>query len=270
MDSVSLDVSAAIATITLDRPDKLNAIDAAMLESLEHALDEAEANEDVRAIVLQGEGRAFSAGFDLASPAFDAGDPEAMRSELRRDFGAILRFWDCSKPLVAAVHGYCLGSSMEICALCDATVAADDCVFGAPEVGYGSGIVCLVLPWIVGFKAASEMLLTGDNIDAGRALELGLVNKVVPPAKLRGEARAMARRIATNDALAVRLTREAIRNSFTIAGFRRALEEALAYDLRIETTETPESRAFKAVMDKDGLKAALAWRAARLEEADAP
>lgn len=266
MSLVSLEISTHLAVITLNRPDKLNAINAPMLDDLERALDAAEANDDVRAIILQGAGRAFSAGFDLGSPAFDSGDPGEIRRELARDFRGILRFWDCPKPLIAAVHGYCLGSSMEICALCDVTIAADDCVFGAPEVGYGSGIVCLVLPWIVGMKAASEMLLTGGNIDARRALALGLVNEVVPVGDLRAAAAAVARRIAENDALAVRLTKEAIHRSLEAVGFRRALETAFEYDVRIETTSTPESEAFNTVMAKDGLKAALAWRASRISE----
>lgn len=266
MSLVSLEFTAHLAFITLNRPDKLNAINAAMLDELEQALGAAEANEDVRAIVLQGAGRAFSAGFDLGSPAFDHGDPGAIRQELARDFQGIMRFWDCPKPLIAAVHGYCLGSSMEICAMCDVTVAADDCVFGAPEVGYGSGIVCLVLPWMVGLKAANEMLLTGGNIDARRALALGLVNEVVPASDLRAAATAIARRIAANDALAVRLTKEAIHRSLEAAGFRRALETAFEYDVRIETTSTPESEAFNNVMSREGLKAALAWRASRLSE----
>lgn len=266
MTCISLDVAAHIAFITLNRPDKLNAINMEMLDELERALDDAEGNDDVRAIVLQGEGRAFSAGFDLESPAFGARDPDEIRRELARDFRGIMRFWDCPKPIVAAVHGYCLGSSMEICAVCDVTLAAEDCIFGAPEVGYGSGIVCLVLPWVVGFKHANEMLLTGGNIDAVRAVEIGLVNRAVPPGDLRREAAALAGRIAANDALAVRLTKEAIHRSLETAGFRHALEAALEYDVLIETTDTPESGAFRAVMEREGLKAALAWRAAELRQ----
>ena len=267
MALVAFDVSGGLAFITLNRPDKLNAINGAMLEELEQALDAAEDDDRVRAIVLRGEGRAFSAGFDLGSPAFDAG-AEAIREELTRDFSVIMRFWDCRKPTVAAVHGYCLGSSMEISAVCDITIAADDCRFGAPEVRYGSGIVCLVLPWIVGVKNAKELLLTGASIDAARALAIGLVNRVVPAEELRSVSESVAREIAGNDPEAVRLTREAINLGYETAGLRRALAQALEYDIRIETTETPESAAFDKVMKADGLKAALAWRAAQLQKQD--
>src|SRR5688572_2150245 len=106
-----------------------------MLEELERALDRAEQDDEVRAIVLRGKGRAFSAGFDMEA-AESGNDPESVRRELARDLKLIMRFRDCSKPVVAAVHGYCLGSSLEISAVCDLTIAADDCRFAVPEVKY--------------------------------------------------------------------------------------------------------------------------------------
>jgi enoyl-CoA hydratase len=148
--------------------------------------------------------------------------------------------------------------------VCDITIAAADSRFGAPEVKYGSGIVCLVLPWLVGLKNAKELLLTGDNdVDAERAQAMGLVNRIVDPGALAGESLALARRIAANDALAVQLTKKAINRGAEIGGLRRALEEALEIDVQIETTETPESREFNTIMQSDGLKAALDWRAGK-------
>lgn len=267
MPSVQLEHLGDVARITLNRPEKLNAIDAGMLDQLEQILDSIERREDVRAILLDGNGRAFSAGFDIESAA-PASRGDDLRRELERDFEVIMRFWDCPKPIVAAVHGYCLGSSMEIAALCDVTIAADDSRFGAPEVKYGSGIVCLVLPWIIGYKNASELLLAGDsNIDAARAASIGLVNRVVPAAALETEALAMARQIAANDAFAVRLTKRAIHRSMDIAGMRQALREALDLDIEIETTETEESAAFNDILREKGMKAALAWRSQHTRDA---
>jgi enoyl-CoA hydratase len=219
--------------------------------------------------LLNGNGRAFSAGFDMNAPQPGDEDEqsriERIRRELQRDFDVIMRFWDCPKPTVAAVHGYCLGSAMEMTAVCDVTVAADDCRFGAPEVRYGNGIVCLILPWIVGLKNAKELLLSGStDIDAPRALSIGLVNRVVGSGSLQQAARETALQIAANDSLALRLTKQAINRSFELAGMRQALQEALEFDVRIETTETPESSAFNAIMEKEGLKAAISWRAAQV------
>lgn len=264
MPSVDFDVTGSIARLTLDRRDKLNAIDAAMLDELENALGRAEADDRVRAIVLSGRGRAFSAGFDLNETAKRDGESKAerIRRELTRDFDAIMRFWDCPKPIVAAVHGYCLGSAMELTAVCDITIAAEDARFGAPEVRYGSGIVCLIVPWILGYKKATELLLTGrKDVDAAEACRIGLVNRVVPGPELHSQALAVARSLAANDALAVRLTKKAIRRSFDAAGIREALASALEHDIQIETSDTPESQAFNEKLAREGLGAALAWRA---------
>ncbi len=250
-----------IARITLDRPDKLNAISAAMVGELHRALDAAERDTAVRSIVLDGNGRAFSAGFDLEDEA--GGDIDALRRMLQADLDIIMRFWDCPKPTIAAVHGYCLGSAMEMAVACDVTISAAGCRFGAPEVRYGSGIVALLLPWLIGPKPAKELLLTGDDrVSAERALALGLVNRVVPAETLLASALDVAREIACNDPVAVQLTKQAINRSYDIAGLREALRQALELDVVIEATETDESRRFNEILKADGLKAALAWRAA--------
>jgi enoyl-CoA hydratase len=256
-------VDGSLARVTLNRADKLNAVNGVMLAELGRALDLAEADDTVRAVLLRGEGKAFSAGFDLNAGADAApGDVAFWRAELRRDFDLVMRFWDCPKPVVAAVHGYCLGSAMEIAVACDLTISGEGCRFGAPEVKFGSGIVALLLPWIVGPKRSKELLLSGDDrVTAVQALGMGLINRVVPDAELQQAAEHAARALAANDPIAVRLTKQAIRRSLDIMGFREALLEALELDVRIETTRTPESREFDEVLRRDGLKAALAWRA---------
>jgi enoyl-CoA hydratase len=259
-----------LALITLNRPDKLNAINAAMVSEIGRALDIAEADDIVRVIILAGAGRAFSAGFDLDT-GDAATDTEAVRRTLTKDFGIIMRFWDCPKPTVAAVHRYCLGSALEMAVACDITLAADDCMFGEPEVQFGSGIVAMLLPWLIGPKQAKELLLTGDDrIPAERALQLGLVNRVVPAVRLLDEALDVGRRIAANDQVAVRLTKLAVNRSMDAAGMRQALLQALELDVIIETTETPESRAFNEILNREGAKAAVDWRRARSGGTDRP
>jgi enoyl-CoA hydratase len=261
--------SGPVATITLNRPDKLNAINALMVAELNRALDQAEADEAIKTIVLTGAGRAFSAGFDLDMDAEeDDTDVAALRAELTDDFNIIMRFWDCPKPTIAAVHKYCLGSAMEMAVACDITIAADDCRFGAPEVRFGSGIVALVLPWMIGPKRAKELLLTGDDrVTAEQAEHYGLVNRVVPVGQAVAEAQSLAKDIAKNDELAVRMTKQAINRSYEIAGMRDALLQALELDIEIESTETEESREFNRILKTKGTKAAIAWRDARLEQA---
>ena len=266
MSKVLYERNGAIAEVTLNRPDKLNAIDEDMLVGLENALDAAAGDSAVRVLLLSGRGRAFSAGFDLASWSPQEGESreESVRRELRRDFDFIMRVWDFPKPIVVATHGFCLGSALEMTAVSDITVAARDCRFGVPEVRFGSGAVCLILPWIIGLKNARELLLTGsDKVDARRAEAIGLVNHVVDADALLPFARGMANEIAANDPVAVRLTKKAINRSVEIAGLRQALEESLAIDLEIELTDTPESMEFNRILEAEGPKAALDWRASQ-------
>lgn len=252
-----------IGEITLNRPGKLNAITADMVVALHGALDLAEADPEVRVILLRGEGKAFSSGFDLGemepNPA-----PEVMRAVLQADFDIIMRFWNSPKPTISAVQGYVLGGGFELAMACDVTLAAETAVFGEPEPKFGSGIVALLLPWITGPKQAKEMLLFGnDRIPASRALAMGLVNAVVPADELRTEAHDMARRATLLDANAVRLTKLAINRSYGAMGLEGALRQALDLDVEIETTDTEESRTFKRILTEEGVKPAIAWREAR-------
>lgn len=264
-------VEGPLARLKLNRPDKLNAVNRAMIKELNTALNQAEADEQVRVILIEGAGRAFSAGFDLDMGVGDElknATPEQvrniMRRELRHDFDLIMRFWDTPKITIAAVHGYCLGSAMEIALACDLTVASEDCRFGAPEVQFGSGMVALLLPWFCGPKRAKELLLTGmDKVTATQAEDWGLVNRVVEADRLHDSAQELAISIAQNDQLAVRLTKQAINRSFDIAGMRQALLDALEIDVEIESTETPESKAFNEMMEQDGIRAAIEWRRSR-------
>ncbi len=257
----------SVALLTLNRPDKLNAINGPMVTALHGALDRAEADEGVRVIILKGAGRAFSAGFDLDMGEGDASDPAFLRRELTRDFDIIMRFWHSPKPTIAAVHTYCLGSAMEMAVACDITIAAAGCRFGAPEVKFGSGIVALILPWLIGPKRAKELVLTGDDrVSAERAQTMGLVNRVVAPQALLEEALQLARTLAGNDSVALRATKHAINRGAELAGMHAALAEALEIDVLIEATETEESRAFNEILARDGAKAAIAWRRSRTDD----
>jgi enoyl-CoA hydratase len=257
-----------VGWITLDRPAKRNAISAAMAADLHAALDDAEADPDVRVIVLRGAGPAFCAGFDLGELHADTA-VDQVRATLTADLDLIMRFWRSPKPTVAAVHGYALGGGFELAMACDVTVAAADAVFGEPEPTFGSGVVALLLPWLTGPKAARELLLFGsDRVPADRALRLGLINDVVARDQLHDAAAAIAQRSALLDPTAVRLTKQAINASYDRIGLEDTLQGALETAVEIETTRTDESRAFLSILERDGVAAALDWRAARVPGAD--
>lgn len=264
-DTIKVEVAGGIADLRLDRPEVLNAINSAMIAELHRAMDLLEADAAVRAIVVSGEGRAFSAGFDLKeSAARGETTPQQWRRILEADFSVIMRFWDSPKPTIAAIHGACIGGAFELALACDVSIAARGARMGEPEVRFGSGIVALLLPWMTGPKQAKELLLAGiDDLDADRACAFGLVNRVVEPDRLRQEAFGLARSIAAGGADAVRLTKAAVNRTYEAMGMRQSLLHALEIDINVEAAGGPERTEFNRIRRELGLKEAIAWRERR-------
>lgn len=258
-----------IAVITLNRPERLNAISRRMIAEVTTALDEVEADPELRVVVVHGAGRAFCSGFDLKDDA--AAQPSGIatwRRLLKQDFDFLTRFWDLAKPTIAAVHGYCLAGGCELAMSCDITIAAEDAVFGEPELRFGSVVTAMMMPWLIGPKRTKELLLTGeDRIPADWAEKIGLVNRIVPTGRYLDEALAVAAKIARMDPDAVTMTKQSINRTFETMGLREALRANLDLAIQIENLETPERREFQEITRRDGLKAAIAWRDARFASA---
>jgi enoyl-CoA hydratase len=255
-----------VRRLTLNRPDVLNALNAALVEELSAALTRAGEDETARVVVIRGAGQAFCAGYDLKEEAahlaeHGALDVAAWRDALARDVAKMLEIFDHPKPVIAEVHGYCLGGGCDLMMMCDLAVAADDAMFGEPEIRFGSGVVTMVMPWLIGARRAKELLLTGeDRLTADAALRLGLVNKMVQRDRLEQETLALAGKIAAMDPIALSLTKRSINRSMEIAGFREALVANVDLDAIIESAETPERKEFNRIREEQGLKAAIAWR----------
>lgn len=256
-----------LARITLNRPEALNALNRQLLGEFVAALAEAEADELIRVVILSGAGRAFCAGYDLKEDAA-AGWRTAYewREALAADVAATMKLWELSKPVIAAVHGHCLGGGCELAMACDLTLAAEDAVFGEPEVRFGSGPVALLMPWVIGLKKTKELLYTGDSIDARQAERLGMVNRVVPRDRLEAEAEALALRIARAPREVIRLTKQPINQVYEIMGLHAALQANVEASSLLNSAETPEQQAFNRIAREQGLKAALAWRDERYGE----
>jgi enoyl-CoA hydratase/carnithine racemase len=188
----------------------------------------------------------------------------AWRRVLEEDFRAVVRFWSLSRPTIAAVRGPCLAGAFELALACDLTVAAEDALFGEPELKFGAGIVAMLLPWLTGPKQAKELILTGhDALPAREALRLGLVNRVVPAGEELEVALALARHMAVMDPDLVQQTKRAINRAYEVRGMQEALRAALDIDVQIEGGGSPDKAAFFQVARREGLRAALAWRDAR-------
>ncbi|HEY2993066.1 MAG TPA: enoyl-CoA hydratase/isomerase family protein [Methylomirabilota bacterium] len=216
-ETIIYETKGPVATITLNRPDALNAISQQMTAELHRALDEAEADAQVRAIILTGAGRGFSAGYDIArrpdgrAPLDGQGveHAEFIKDWWTRDAAStqrLLHLWHLSKPVIAAVHGWVMGGGFWYSLACDITIAADNAVFAQPEVRHTSNTTILFAA-LAGWKAAHRYALTGDHLDAAEALRLGLVNEVVPLDQLLPKARALAERIARVPEPSVRLNK---------------------------------------------------------------
>lgn len=255
-----------VALITLNRPERLNALNRVMLRELQAACDAAEADDAVHAVVLTGAGRAFCSGFDLTEQADKPPrGVEEWGPVLQEDFDAVMRFWHLPKPTVSAVRGHALAGGCELALACDLTIAGEDAAFGEPELTFGAGIVVMLLPWLTGPKQAKSLLLTGEAIDAHHALAIGLINQVVPAGEEIATALALAQRIAAIEPGLAQRTKAAINESYDIVGMHQALDAALEADLEIEGAGTDVKRRFLEIVRDDGLRAALAWRDARLE-----
>ena len=256
-----------VRRLTLNRPERLNALSSALVEELSAALGRAAEDPRARVLVLRGAGRSFCAGYDLKEEAAheDArgGPPDIAewRKELESDVARMLEVFDHPKPVIAEVHGYCLAGGCDLMMMCDVAIASDDAVFGEPEIRFGSGVVTMVMPWLVGARKAKELLLTGqDRIGAEEALRIGLVNRVVPRDRLEEETLALATEMASLDPVALTLTKKAINRSLEVAGFREALWANVDLDAVIEASEVPERKEFNRIRREQGLKAAIRWR----------
>lgn len=213
---VSLDQSDGIATLIVNRPDKLNAMDMGTYAEITDAFRAIEHDDAVRVGVITGAGdRAFSAGADLKA-MHGAGEQRpgwAPWSADRWDLGATT-----TKPMIAAINGYALAGGLELALVCDIRIASENAQFGTPEVrwdllhGYGA----YRLPQVVGLSHAMEMLLTGAFIDAATALRIGLVSRVVSPAQLMPTAYEIARAVAANGPTAVRMTKELVQRGLEL------------------------------------------------------
>jgi enoyl-CoA hydratase len=254
-----------VRRLTMNRPGSLNALNGELIDGLSRSLADAAEDDGVRVLILRGAGRAFCAGYDLNEDAAGGTlDSAHWHAELARSTERMLELLDHPKPVIAQVHSYCLAGGTDLMLACDLTVASEDAYFGYVDVRFGSGVVSMFLPWVVGVRRAKELLFTGDDrITADEALRIGLVNRVVPADRLDEETLALANDIAKNEPFVVQTTKRAVNRAWDVAGFRAAMAANTDLDAIIETANLPQRDEFRRITSEQGLKAAIAWRDAR-------
>ena len=209
----------SIRILTLNRPRRLNALNGALVGAICDALARAHWDDAVACILLQGNGRAFSAGADMKEAAEHAGDSLRAARDRAEGGAAIYELGRLTdKPLIAAVSGYALGGGCNLAIACDLAVAGASAVFGYPEVrrGLAATMVTPGLAHRIGPKAAFELLTLAEDVSANRALELGMINRVVPDDRVLDEALAMAEALAAFDREAVRATKRVFQRSLDL------------------------------------------------------
>jgi enoyl-CoA hydratase len=240
--SLLFDVKDGVAVITINRPDKLNALNDQVMAELGQAADRVTTDPEIKGVIITGAGpKAFVAGADIGDLAkqgpFD-GKARAMRGQ-----GVLRRFESCGKPVIAAVNGFALGGGCELAMACHIRIASENAKFGQPEVklgispGYGG---TQRLPRLVGKGVAMQLILTAEMIDAAEAYRIGLVNKVVPADQLMAESEKMLRGILSMGPLAVRLSIEAIDHGLEMTLDEGLLLEANHFGLLAATQDTKE------------------------------
>jgi enoyl-CoA hydratase len=250
-ETLRIERSGRVATITVDRPEKRNALNAVVRRELVQALDSMEMDDEVRVVVVTGAGdKAFVAGADIGEFADRTPIQQRAAMEGRRVFDVVAAF---PKPIIAAINGYALGGGCELALACDLRIAARSARFGQPEVNLGilpGGGGTQRLPRLVGSGRAMRLILTGELIDAETAERIGLVDEVVDDDTLRERAAALAGRIAGHSPVALRLIKEAVR-----AAAEMPLTAGLAFERELFVT------AFSSEDRTEGVAAFLEKRA---------
>ena len=248
-ETILYDVQDGVATITMNRPEKLNAFNGTMLQEMSRVLDEVYERADIRVLVFTGAGRAFSPGadfewFDMAKFA------PLMRVTPRR---VTHRFFDelefLEKPVIAAINGTCAGGGLELALSCDLRIAADSARFGLPEVNAGimpgSGGCCRLIE-VVGVGRAKELAMTGELISAQKAEAINLVNAVVPARELMGKVREVAAGLIKKAPLAVGMVKHIINTARGVDPTTGRILERLGGSVLVNTEDAKEGvRAFK-------------------------
>ena len=260
MSTVLYEQTGPIAVLTLNRPEKLNAFNAAMLSDLMAMLDRARAEETVRVVVLKGAGRAFSAGYDVDPGEHSPHDKGIAqdREDLHGMIDKWLQVYEFPKPIIAQVHGFCIAGSTMLAICCDITLVADDARIRWPSLPLGGGLISTMWCWLVGPKKAREMsYIAGSEMSGSEAFQWGWANRAVPAVTLEETAMAMARAIARTPSDLLRLKKLAINRIMDIQGFRTAAMFGAEWDsiahFSAGATATTEK------IGELGMKGAIAW-----------
>ena len=264
-ETVRYDTAAGVATLTLDRPERLNTIVPELIDDFEAALDRAEADPEVRVMRLRGAGRAFCAGYDIAwgaemmeeAEGDRPWDPMADQRTMRRYVDAYMRLWRSPKPVIAQVHGYCVGGGSDFALCSDLIVCAEDCRIGYPPARVWGSPTTAMWMYRLGLERSKRLLLTGDPLDGRRAVEWGLASECWPLEELEDRGRALAERVALLPANQLQMMKLLVNQAYEQMGL--SVTQLIGTLLDGAARHTPEGTAFSQAAGAD-VRAAVAER----------
>ena len=257
---VRYEVAGRVASLTIDRQDRLNAISPALDDELLALLDRAAADEGVHAAVIAGAGRAFSTGADTKRdkasghpvPTSTVEDRAARELNLQRYF----RIWDSPLPVIAKVHGYCLGRAVQLAAVCDVTIVAEDARVGAPQLPLGAGFNSVYWAWLIGPKKAKELFFnTGSIISGTEAVRIGLFNRAVPAGELDDAVEEYAAKLARTPRDLLTLQKRVINRTQELRGFRQAMLQSV--EVNVIAHHSDAVHEMNRRITRDGLRATI-------------
>lgn len=270
-ETILYEVADSVARITLNRPEKLNAISWQMQEELRSALIDADRDPSVHVVTIRGAGRAFSAGYDIEPPKGEGRTHAAIHQTMERDIwgleqatGMRLTIFDMHKPVIAGVHGYCLAGGTDLALLCDVVIAAEDAKIGYPPVRALGSPVNHMWTYLAGPQWAKRMLLTGDTISGAEAERIGLVMKAVPLDALESEVNSLAERMGIIDVDLLAANKRIVNMAMELMGARTM--QRMATERDAIARQAPVVTEFYQMAKDKGLKAALEWRDAKFAD----
>jgi enoyl-CoA hydratase/carnithine racemase len=251
-----------VATITLNRPQRHNALSVALVDEIIQVMAEADADPAVRVIIVTGAGgKAFSSGYDIKESAEKPKRTVAQwRARMQKDIRFTYSVWDCSKPVIAMIDGFCLAGALEFAMCCDMRFCSEGSTFAALEARFSGGIATMIMPWLIGQKSR-RLIYTGDTISAAEAFRLGLVDDVFPKAGLPAEVTKIARRMSRVSLECLQWNKRSINHAFETMGLRNAIQYGAEACALMDSIGSPEAEQFDTIRREQGMAAALKWRA---------
>jgi len=262
MSSVETNIEGHIAWLTFTRPEKLNAFNSELLDEFTTGLQALDDNDDVRCIILRGSGRAFSVGYDI--DGYETKSPGVRRRALtdwiglRKNNERWLDVWRCSKPVIAAIHGFCMGGATQLAVCCDLTVVAEDAIIGWPSLPLGGGLLGPVSCWLIGPKKAKELsYIAGSRMTGAEAAALGWANLAVRSDEVEATALGLAQRVVRTPPDLLAIKKRAINRVMDVQGFSEAFTFGAEYDAIAHDSEGYAE--VKAKIAELGFKGAMDW-----------